>query len=97
MTPNTDSRKRPAHAGFALNIGEWLALAAAPTFASMAWLSALDAHGMAICATASSFSPVNNMALMYLVMGIFHLSPWLKLASARSRRLDPATKLKEGE
>ncbi|MEO4040366.1 hypothetical protein AAFN47_02015 [Hoeflea sp. CAU 1731] len=97
MTLFAATRKSSPHGGPTRNLADWLALAAAPTFASMAWLSALDANGTTICATASGFSPVNDMALMYLVMSIFHLSPWLKLASARSLRPDSATKLREGE
>ncbi len=32
--------------------------------------------------------PISDMALMYLLMGIFHASPWLKLVSVRARRFD---------
>ena len=59
----------------------WLALAAAPTFAVMALATG---DGMpAICATGPSFLPVGGMTAMYLLMTVFHLSPWLRLASAR--------------
>lgn len=61
----------------------WLGLAAAPTFALMAWISALSASGMTMCSTAPPLLPINDMALMYLLMGFFHLSPWLKLLSHR--------------
>ena len=48
----------------------WLALAASPTFALMA--------------SGSNILPVDGMTAMYLLMSLFHLSPWLKLASGRN-------------
>lgn len=61
----------------------WLALAASPTFALMAWIAANDASPMALCSSGSSILPTNGMTAMYLLMSLFHLSPWLKLAAAR--------------
>ncbi len=59
----------------------WLALAAAPTFAVMA-LRAGD--GMpAMCATGPGVLPIGGMTAMYLLMTVFHLSPWLRPASGR--------------
>ncbi len=70
-------------------------LAAAPTFALMAWVSAVGSPGMTICSAASAFAPINDMALMYLLMSFFHLSPWLKLLSVRSQRANtPVTQTK---
>jgi hypothetical protein len=66
----------------------WLGLAPAPAFALMAWISAVGSSGMVMCSAASAFLPINDMALMYLLMSLFHLSPWLKLASARAQRRD---------
>lgn len=60
--------------------GGWLALAAAPTFAVMAWVVA---GAPAICASGSGLLPIDGMAWMYLLMSLFHLPPWLKLASRR--------------
>ena len=54
----------------------WLSLAAAPTFAVMALLSALPGTPDMLCASAS---PLTGMTAMYLLMSGFHLSPWLKL------------------
>lgn len=55
-----------------------LALAAAPTFAAMAFLSALDAGpGVILCSPAHA-SPLSGMVPMYLLMSVFHASPWLK-------------------
>jgi hypothetical protein len=60
------------------NAGGWLGLAASPTFALMAWNAASDAPR--VCAPASGMLPIDGMAWMYLLMSVFHLSPWLKLA-----------------
>ena len=68
---------------------DWLCLAAAPTFAIMALLTAVhgaDPQGM-LCAAMQSRSPLNGMAWMYLLMRVFHSAPWLKLiASCAARR-----------
>jgi hypothetical protein len=60
-----------------------LGFAATPTFALMAWISAVSSPGMTMCSVASPLVPINDMALMYLLMSLFHLSPWLKLLSHR--------------
>ncbi len=57
-------------------MAERLCLAASPTFAAMAVFEAafggqagiLCGHGM----------PMGGMALMYGLMSVFHLAPWLK-------------------
>ncbi|MCF3947415.1 hypothetical protein [Acidiphilium iwatense] len=61
----------------------WLGLAASPTFAFMAWIAAKDAPPIALCSSGSSILPIDGMTAMYLLMSLFHLSPWLKLASSR--------------
>lgn len=65
----------------------WLALAATPTFAGMAVLNGLDQvrAGAMFCGPAPSLP--GGMALMYALMGAFHLGPWLRLTS--QRRLSP--------
>lgn len=68
---------KPAGAG-------WLGLAAAPTFALMASVTALGAPE--VCSAMPSWAPVNEMAVMYLLMSFFHLTPWLTLLSPVSRR-----------
>lgn len=58
----------------------WLALAASPVFAAMALVSATDAPPLALCAAGATLLPVDGMTAMYLLMSLFHLPPWLKLA-----------------
>ncbi len=70
---------------------DWLCLAAAPTFAIMALLTAVhDGGQMAVmCAAAPDASPLDGMVPMYLLMSAFHAAPWLRLiAGRRSGSLD---------
>lgn len=69
--------------GPATGMAGWLGLAAAPTFAVMAGISAAGSPAMTMCSTVSTFVPINDMALMYLLMSLFHGSAWLKFLSAR--------------
>ena len=59
----------------------WLAFAASPAFALMAWLAAHHATAMALCTAGPAILPIDSMTAMYLLMSVFHLSPWLRLAS----------------
>lgn len=70
-----------------LGAAGWLSLAAAPTFAAMALLSAFG--GQADICAMQGVSIVNGMALMYLLMSAFHLPPWLKLTARRHDVLRP--------
>lgn len=58
----------------------WLSLAAAPTFAVMAVLSAAQESTAAgvLCAIQHA-SPLTGMAAMYALMSVFHIAPWLRL------------------
>jgi hypothetical protein len=70
-----------------LRAADWLGLAAAPTFALMALLTAVfvgDAMDM-LCSAAHGASPLSGMALMYGLMSVFHSAPWFKWI-ARWRR-----------
>jgi hypothetical protein len=59
---------------------DWLSLAAAPTFAAMALVTALGGGPDMLCAT----SPIGGMVPMYGLMSVFHVGPWLRLlATAR--------------
>lgn len=61
----------------AKDYGGWLTLAAAPSFAMMAAMTALE--GSDLCHSASGFWPMNGMTGMYVLMSVFHLPPWLRL------------------
>ena len=74
-----------AGAGQAHSPAGWLALAASPTFALMAWIAANDARPMPFCVSSAAILPLDSMTTMYLLMSLFHLSPWLKLASSQPR------------
>jgi len=71
-------------AAVARSIVRWLSLAAAPTFAIMALLTAVVGGGPleALCSAATA-SPVGGMIPMYLLMSAFHSGPWLKLIASR--------------
>ena len=83
MTTSSATTKSNPSAGQPRSTTSWLALAASPTFALMAWIAVNDAPSMAFCASGSDFLPLDGMTVMYLLMSLFHLSPWLKLASSQ--------------
>jgi hypothetical protein len=56
-----------------LGAADWLSLAAAPTFAIMAFL----------VGASSEASPLGGMVLMYVLMAAFESVAWLKLISSR--------------
>jgi hypothetical protein len=61
---------------------DWLGLAAAPSFALMALLTASSGGGEpAICSVMAHASPLTGMTAMYLMMSLFHAAPWLRLAA----------------
>ena len=83
MTSIEDARAGSGHAA-GLGAATWLSLAAAPTFAIMALLTVVGGGPSdRLCAAALDASPLNGMALMYLLMSAFHSAPWLKLVSGR--------------
>ncbi len=69
-----------------MGAADWLSLAAAPTFATMALLT--SAHGAsmadAVCSGVHTNSALGGMASMYLLMSAFHVTPWLKLVSRQN-------------
>jgi hypothetical protein len=67
---------------------DWLCLAAAPTFATMAVLTAILGGGSPdmLCSSVQDASPLTGMVPMYLLMSAFHSAPWLKLISNRRSR-----------
>lgn len=69
-----------------LSAAKWLTLAAAPTFALMAVLTALGGGPAdVLCSTGAGALPVGGMAPMYVLMSAFHTAPWLKLIAGRYR------------
>jgi hypothetical protein len=64
-------------------VASLLSLAATPTFAAMAFLTAVHGGDMPamLCSAAGGGSPLTGMTAMYLLMSAFHLAPWLKLLS----------------
>lgn len=78
------------------SVADGLRLAAAPTFAVMALITAVwdGAAGNILCLSGRGASILTGMALMYGLMSAFHLAPWLKLIA--DRRTGPRCVL-EGE
>ena len=62
-----------------VGLAKWLGLAASPTFAAMALLTSLGNAPIAMLCSGTSGFPLGGMAPMYLLMSIFHASPWLRL------------------
>ena len=76
LEPNRGSAARVA--------ADWLCLAASPTFAAMALLTACDGgRPDMLCAAMQHASPLGGMVPMYLLMSVFHVAPWLKLICRR--------------
>ncbi|UPJ57198.1 hypothetical protein [Bradyrhizobium sp. 192] len=66
----------------ARRLARWLGLAATPTFAMMALLTAVLGEGPAdmLCGAAHG-SLLGGMVPMYLLMSAFHSAAWLRLIS----------------
>jgi hypothetical protein len=75
----------PARGKALRRLADGLCLAAAPAFVLMALVS-LPSRGMSAmaCAAMPDTAPFGGMATMYFLMGVFNLTPWLRLASART-------------
>jgi hypothetical protein len=77
----------------AVGAADWLCLAAAPTFAVMALLTAVLGGGAPDVLCSAANDALSGMVPMYLLMSAFHSAPWLKLVSSRrsgARRSFPA-------
>lgn len=96
MTASILAKKSEAPTWQTRDAASWLGLAASPTFALMAWISAIDASEIPICSSGTGMLPF-GMAWMYLLMSLFHLSPWLKLASSLARPLTHLATQSEGD
>lgn len=68
------------------HVARWLGLAATPTFAIMAALTAMIGGGPSdmLCA-AGQGSLLGGMVPMYLLMSAFHSVAWLRLIAERRR------------
>jgi hypothetical protein len=67
-------------------VAELLHLAATPSFALMAVLTALFGGGMPDMICSHAASSLGGMLPMYVLMSVFHAPPWLKLISRRLGR-----------
>lgn len=68
------------------HLARWLALAATPTFAIMAVLTAALGGGPADMLCAAGYGSVlSGMVPMYLLMSAFHSAAWLRLIAERRR------------
>jgi hypothetical protein len=84
--PTSQATKRGLDRAWPMRgVAGFLHFAASPTFALMAWIAANDASPMALCSSASNILPIGGMTAMYLLMSLFHLSPWLRLASGHAQ------------
>lgn len=68
--------------GFGL--ADLLCLAAAPTFAMMALLTAAYGGQDMMCMSGPGAPMLSGMVPMYLLMAAFHLAPWLRLLARRA-------------
>lgn len=67
-----------------LGSADWLSLAASPTFAVMGLVTGLVGGRVpGLLCSAAHASPLGGMVVMYLLMSVFHLTPWVKLSPGR--------------
>ncbi|HLI18707.1 MAG TPA: hypothetical protein VKV22_10620 [Rhodanobacteraceae bacterium] len=70
-----------------LGAADWLHLAATPVFGALALLTGTTSGATAdmLCPATGGMSLLGGMAAMYLLMGVFHAGPWLKLLATARR------------
>jgi hypothetical protein len=62
---------------------DWLSLAAAPTFATMALMTTVLSGAAEPLCSAEHGPLISGMVPMYLLMSAFHVGPWLRLIAGR--------------
>jgi membrane protein implicated in regulation of membrane protease activity len=78
-TDKTEEACVTIHAAGGASTAGFLALTAAPVFAFMALWSAVAGGPLeTVCMSGGQPWSANGMSLMYALMSVFHLSPWLK-------------------
>jgi hypothetical protein len=83
-----DGGREGREAAAASRLARWLGLAATPTFAIMAALTAVLGGGSAdmLCSAGHGLS-LGGMVPMYLLMSAFHSAAWLRLISEHRRAI----------
>ena len=72
-------------APFLRSLGDWLGLAAAPCFAGMAVVTAIQTgETLPFCSGTAGAGAFGGMVPMYGLMAIFHLKPWIMLMAKHS-------------
>jgi hypothetical protein len=72
-------------AGVARVAADWLGLAAAPAFATMALMTGCLGGGAdPLCSASGHSSLMSGMIPMYLLMSAVHVGPWLRLMFRRA-------------
>ncbi len=70
--------------GVARIAADWLGLAAAPAFATMALMTVCLGGGVEpLCSASEHGALMSGMAPMYLLMSAVHSAPWLRLIAGR--------------
>ncbi len=70
--------------GAASRVAGLFALAATPVFAAMAvWTGWFASQPGMLCLGLQGPSPMRGMTVMYALMSVFHVPPWLKWISNR--------------
>lgn len=64
-------------------VATWLGFAASPAFAVMALLTHTQGGAPPDMLCMGGGSAMGGMVPMYLLMSLFHLSPWLRLAARK--------------
>lgn len=81
---NGFDRHARAQKGAEINIADGLSLVASPIFAGMAVLTGMSGNSPAemVC-SGEHTSAWSGMTTMYVLMGVFHAAPWIRLIRTR--------------